>query len=83
MWRKLTALVLTLALPTSVSAGPLKDAVDKAARELAREQQTVDSRGRGRFWTGIALTLRRFFAWRGRRRDRTTEADRSQSATAA
>lgn len=55
MWRRLTALVLTLALPTSVSAGPLKDAVDKAARELAREQQTVDSRGRGRFWTGIAL----------------------------
>ena len=34
-------------------------------------------------WTGIALTLRRFFAWRGRRRDRTTEADRSQRATAA
>ena len=34
-------------------------------------------------WTGIALTLRRFFAWRGRRRDRTDEADRPQSATAA
>ena len=34
-------------------------------------------------WTGIALTLRRFFAWRGRRRDRTAEAVRSQSATAA
>jgi uncharacterized iron-regulated membrane protein len=34
-------------------------------------------------WTGIALTLRRFFAWRGRRRDRTAESARSQSATAA
>jgi uncharacterized iron-regulated membrane protein len=34
-------------------------------------------------WTGIALTLRRFLAWRGRRRDRTAEADRPQSATAA
>ena len=34
-------------------------------------------------WTGIALTLRRFFAWRGRRRDRTDEADRPHSATAA
>src|SRR5688572_29797540 len=27
-------------------------------------------------WTGIALTLRRFFAWRGRRRDRTAEPAR-------
>lgn len=34
-------------------------------------------------WTGIALTLRRFSAWRGRRRDRNADVDRSQSATAA
>ncbi len=33
-------------------------------------------------WTGIALTLRRFSAWRGRRRARAADADRSQ-ATAA
>ena len=34
-------------------------------------------------WTGIALTLRRFSAWRGRRRARGVKADRSQDATAA
>ncbi len=34
-------------------------------------------------WTGIALTLRRFSAWRGRRGARTVEADRSQDANAA
>ena len=34
-------------------------------------------------WTGMALTLRRFSAWRGRRRARYTEAARSQDATAA
>ena len=33
-------------------------------------------------WTGIALALRRFSAWRGRRHDRTASA-RSQDATAA
>jgi uncharacterized iron-regulated membrane protein len=34
-------------------------------------------------WTGIALTLRRFSAWRVRRRARFAESDRSQDATAA
>jgi hypothetical protein len=55
MWRKLIALVLTLAVPAGASAGPLKDAVDKAARELALTEQNTDAGGRGRFWTGIAL----------------------------
>jgi uncharacterized iron-regulated membrane protein len=34
-------------------------------------------------WTGIALALRRFSAWRARRHARTGEAERSQDATAA
>ena len=34
-------------------------------------------------WTGIALALRRFFAWGGRRQVRTGEAERSRDATAA
>jgi uncharacterized iron-regulated membrane protein len=34
-------------------------------------------------WTGIALALRRFSAWRARRCARTGDAERSQDATAA
>ena len=34
-------------------------------------------------WTGIALTLRRFSAWRVRRRARSAVVDRSRDATAA
>ena len=34
-------------------------------------------------WTGLALTLRRFSAWRVRRRARFAEPDRAQDATAA
>ena len=34
-------------------------------------------------WTGIALALGRFSAWRGRRQTRTDEAERSRDATAA
>ena len=55
MFRKLTALILTLALPAGASAGPLKDAVENAARTAARAQTTTETRSRGRFWKGIAL----------------------------
>jgi hypothetical protein len=55
MWRKIVAMVLTLALPASASAGPLKEAVEKAGRELALAQRNEETRSRGRFWTGIAL----------------------------
>ena len=56
MGRKLIALVLTLAVPAGASAGPLKEAVEKAARELSLAQQPPpDTRSRSRFWTGIAL----------------------------
>ena len=54
MWRIITALVLTLALPASVSAGPLAAAAEKAGRELARAQEQQVTQ-RGRFWTGVAL----------------------------
>jgi hypothetical protein len=54
MWRKLVATVLALSLPAGASAGPLKEAAERAGRELASAQRD-DTRNRGRFWTGIAL----------------------------
>jgi hypothetical protein len=54
MWKRLTAAVLALAVPGSASAGPLRDAIDKAGREIVVEQ--VDQpQSRARFWSGIAL----------------------------
>ena len=57
MSRRLLALVLTLALPAGASAGPLKEAVEKAARESSLGQQPAPetTRSRSRFWTGMAL----------------------------
>ena len=55
MWRRLTVFILVISLPGSVSAGPLKAAAEKAGRELVRAQVEQETRGRGRFWTGIAL----------------------------
>jgi len=55
MWRKIIALGLALALPTAASAGPLKEAAEKAGRELAVAQPDPEPRSRSRFWTGIAL----------------------------
>jgi hypothetical protein len=55
MRTKLTAIVLVLAMPVGASAGPLKEAADKAVRELSQTQQDVETHGRGRFWTGLAL----------------------------
>jgi hypothetical protein len=56
MWRKVIAAMLALAVPAAASAGPLKDAVEKAGRDLATAQSGDASlRGRGRFWTSIAL----------------------------
>lgn len=54
MWKRLIAMILALSLPASASAGPLTDAAEKAARELASTQRE-DGRSRPRFWTGIAL----------------------------
>jgi hypothetical protein len=55
MWRAVVSLGLVVALPGSVSAGPISEAVEKAGRELALAQQQTDTRNRGRFWTGIGL----------------------------
>lgn len=55
MWRKLIAIVVALAIPAGASAGPLKEAVEKAGREMAVAQGNVETRSRGRFWTSIAL----------------------------
>ena len=55
MWRKLIAMILTLAMPAGASAGPLKAALEKAGRERTLAQSDADTRGRGRFWTGIGL----------------------------
>lgn len=55
MWRRIIAMVVALAIPAGASAGPLKDAAEKAGRELALAQQEAETRGRGRFWTGIGL----------------------------
>jgi hypothetical protein len=54
MWRKLVALILALAMPAGVSAGPLKEAAERAARESAAAQPE-QVRSRGRFWTGMGL----------------------------
>ena len=55
MWRRVVAVCLSLAVPAGASAGPLKEAAEKAGRELAMAQQNVETRSRGRFWTGISL----------------------------
>jgi hypothetical protein len=47
-------MVLALALPASVSAGPIREAAEKAAREL-EAVQPEEGRSRTRFWSGIAL----------------------------
>ena len=55
MWRSLTAILVMLALPATVSAGPLKDAAEKAGRHAGRAEQGQEGLNRGRFWTGIGL----------------------------
>jgi hypothetical protein len=56
MLKKLIAVFLMLAMPAGVSAGPIMEAAEKAAREAALAQVTgTETRSRGRFWSGIAL----------------------------
>ena len=55
MWRKAIACILVLAMPAGASAGPLKDAMERAAREMAATPPQAETRNRTRFWTGIAL----------------------------
>jgi hypothetical protein len=55
MLRKLIAIILAAAVPATASAGPLKDAAEKAGRELAATAQAEEKPRGTRFWTGIAL----------------------------
>jgi hypothetical protein len=56
MWRQVMAVLLSLVIPAGASAGPLRDAAEKAARETSLAQQPgAETGGRSRFWTGIAL----------------------------
>ena len=55
MWRTFTALALLLVFPGSASAESLKEAVERAGRDLSSAQQQQETRNRGRFWTGIGL----------------------------
>ncbi|MGH3117073.1 MAG: hypothetical protein ACRD09_03500 [Vicinamibacterales bacterium] len=54
MWRKLIVAVLALTVPAGASAGPLREAAEKAGRQLASTQGD-ETRSPARFWTGIAL----------------------------
>lgn len=54
MLKKVIALILALSVPAAASAGPLRDAADKAGRVLALAQ-VEEPRSRARFWTGIGL----------------------------
>jgi hypothetical protein len=54
MWRRIIATVLALAVPVGASAGPLKEAAEKAGRDLGSTQRE-EPRSRARWWTSIAL----------------------------
>jgi hypothetical protein len=55
MCRKLIALLLVCAVPGTAVAGPLKDAAEKAGREMAFAPQAGEGMSRARLWTGVAL----------------------------
>jgi hypothetical protein len=61
MLRKILATVMALAVPVAASADtlrapatPLQEAIEKSGRQISAAQ-SVETRSRGRFWTGIAL----------------------------
>jgi hypothetical protein len=57
MWKMVVAILMSFALPLELSAGSLREAGERAARELATAQrEELPDRGRGaRFWTGVTL----------------------------
>jgi hypothetical protein len=55
MCRKLIALLLVWSVPSAAVAGPLKDAAEKAGREMALARQAGEGMSRARLWTGVAL----------------------------
>ena len=54
MWKRFIAGVLAVTVPATASAGPLADAVDKVARDMAAKETRVPG-NRARTWTGISL----------------------------
>jgi hypothetical protein len=55
MLNRLAAIVLLFTFPAGATAGPLEQAVRKAALELAAAQEPEQPRSRGRMWTGLLL----------------------------
>jgi hypothetical protein len=55
MWRRPIAMVLVLALPAGASAGPIREAVERAGRKMVATQPGVETRSRARVWTSIVL----------------------------
>lgn len=54
MWKRFVAMVLALSVPAGASAGPLREAAERAGRELALAPQDAGRSGT-RLWSGIAL----------------------------
>jgi hypothetical protein len=55
MCRRLIALLLAWSIPGTAVAGPLKEAAEKAALEIALARQPEGGQRHARLWTGIAL----------------------------
>jgi hypothetical protein len=55
MGRRFVALFLVWSVPGAAVAGPIEEAVAKAAREIALAQETETGGKGGRFWTGVSL----------------------------
>jgi hypothetical protein len=55
LWKTIVAFTLLFALPATAFAGPISEAAEKAARESSLAQADRAERGRGRFWTALAL----------------------------
>jgi hypothetical protein len=55
MLKRITALLVALALPVQVSAGPIAEAIAKVARQAVNPQPEEPAQSRTRFWTSMAL----------------------------
>jgi hypothetical protein len=57
MVRRILALVVSfaLAVPAGATAESLREAAEKAGRELAQAKNEVETRNRARLWSGIGL----------------------------
>jgi hypothetical protein len=55
MGKQFAALIVALTLPVSASADPLRDAAERAGRELTMAQSVPETRSRTRVWTAWGL----------------------------